>query len=974
MLKRILVPTALFFPFLLLGCDSNNNTSQSEDQIPATKTYVIFSPATGEMPVPNDLMFGPDGTLSAGDDSSNPVISGIDNLDGNSVVSPIDIQFSAPLSDTQVIDAASFILVEGNVIPNPNQNVYLLPLSYPGGDALLQASVDGEGVETPTFIDAVSYQSAVAAGDIATLTALATPTARAELLSLDGMENNTIRISPLRTLLPETKYLVIITDLEDYAGNPVYPSIAYSYIRSDDANFSEDLPLQPVQGAIQGWEQLAEGYFAFQQAVFDAAELPLPKKTVDNIVLSYSFTTGSTNAVLTSLAAPEVYFEKQLRTGYKQDAIAKLLGGSYNLSGDNSGQTSITDGAINSTINVLLSSPLLPDESPNPLYVEQIASAISAGADYATLAEDGVAAHIMQRAAAEAAISVHDSGSAAQGDKEPYIDIRTEAVGTVSALAVGASLPVSELFPVPVARAASFYRADLASDINPALAAPALIYQGQISLPVYQQPPEEMDGSNITTSTWQADERIGFTLDAGLGNDLGTTPPSEKTSARYPFPAKQADVTVPLLSVMPEPTTLSAFGISKPAEGWPVIIFQHGISAERSIILPIANALAFACIAADLSGPSGLPCFASIAIDGPLHGIEPAGSLVPGLYSVTDPDAPITPNLPSSPSAELTERHYDFTANEVLAAIPMDYSADFGSSGSLLINLSNFANNRDSRRQMTLDLLNLNASLATLDVDGDGLANDLDISKVYLIGHSLGAIDSINFSAINNQAQVQNSPFSAQPKIHAVSSIFPGGGIPRLLTNSPTFGPVILPALASASDELVQGKSGLEAYLSVFQGAMDSADPLTLASGLRDTGLLVSEIKGSPDGSIPPDTLIVNGADTIWGDSSAPLQTVLENGFVIDNFPAPLSGTEPLAAELGLVKTAEASASTAPARLITRYIEGSHRTPISAGNTAADPDSSAAVFFELVTQSATFFALNGAVAGSIVTNSEVVEP
>lgn len=972
---RISTLLALGFSLLLLGCDSNDKGNETKsEQIPATKTYVVFSPATSEMPLPNDLMFETDGTLSAGEDSTNPVISGIDDLDGNSVIAPIDIQFTAPLDDEQIIDANSFVVVEGSVIPNPNQNVYLLPLAYPGGDALLQASIDGVSVETPTFAEAISYQSAVAAQDIATLSALPAPTARAELISLDGVANNTIRIYPLRPLRPETKYLVIISQLKDHAGKPVYRSIAYDYIRSDDANFSPSIPLSQVQAAIKGWEQLAEGYFDFQQTVFNAAGLPVAEKTADDIVLSYSFTTGGTTSVLSNIAAPELFFEKSLRTTYKQQAIAKLVSGSYNLSGDNSAQETVTDGAINSTINFLLTSPTLPDESPNPLFQQQIASAIGAGGDYATLAEDGLAAYIMQRAAAEAAISVHDSGSAEQGDKEPYVDIATEAIGTVSALATGAGQSVNELFPVPSARASSFYRFDLASEINSALEAPALIFQGQISLPVYQKVPSANDGSNIVNSVWIADETIGFAIDAGLGNDLGSTPPSEKVSYRYPFPAKQSDVTVPLLAVMPEPTTLAAFGINKPEQGWPVIIYQHGISTERSIVLPMANALAFACIAPDLSGPSGLPCFVTLAIDGPLHGIEPAGSKVPGLFSVTDPDAPINANLPASPAENLIERHYDYTADAQQSPIAMDYSSDLGISGSLLVNLSNFPNNRDSRRQMTLDLLNLSASLSTMDIDGDGEANEIDVNSVYVMGHSLGAMDSLSFAAINNLPQVQGSPFSALPKTQAVSSIFPGGAIPTLLTNSPTFGPQILPALASASDQLTQDKSALETYLAVFQGTMDSADPLNLSTALENTGVLVSEVIGNSENGIPPDSHIVNAADSLWGENRGPLQTVLDSGFVIDNFPAPLTGTEPLAATIEAIKTADAAASSEPARLITRYVEGSHTTPVTAGNTAIDPNSSAAVFLELVRQTAAFFAVNGEVTGSIVSNTEIIEP
>lgn len=73
-------------------------------------------------------------------------------------------------------------------------------------------------------------------------------------------------------------------------------------------------------------------------------------------------------------------------------------------------------------------------------------------------------------------------------------------------------------------------------------------------------------------------------------------------------------------------------------------------------------------------------------------------------------------------------------------------------SGSLFINLSNFANSRDNNRQGTLDLLNLNASISQMDIDGDANNGpDLDVSRVYFVGHSLGGINGIPFVSINNE-------------------------------------------------------------------------------------------------------------------------------------------------------------------------------------------------------------------------------
>lgn len=967
--------------FVISGCSNNDNDRPEGEPVPAQKTYVIFSPATSDMPVPNDILFGQevaaDGTLSAGTDTNNPVITGIDYMDGNSVLAPIDIRFSESLDNSQIIDATSFIAIQGQTIPNPNQNVFLLPLSYPGGDALRQATVGDIAVEIPMFSDAAIFQTAAVSGDVATLSKLAVPSVRAELLSLDGGTDNVIRINPLKPLRPETKYLLVITGLDDADGNPVYPANAYNFIK-DPANNLGDLGLEPIRAAIQGWEQLANGYFSFISNVYDAAGLPIEAPTGDAIVLSMTLTTGGTDTVLKSTAAPEYFFEKTLRTSYKQDAISKLVSGTYNLNSDNSNQSSITDAAINSTIGFLLSSATLPDSSVNPLYSPDIAAAIAGGANYTTIAADASAAHIMQRAAAEAGITVHDSADETSGDKAPYVSIATEAVGTVAALAQGAQQPVNAIFPVPGPRDTRFYRRDAAGDINPALAAPALVYQGQITLPLYQAKPSEADGYNVVSSTWQADTTIGAMLDMGNGNEMGTTPPSSMVTYRYPFPQEQSKITVPLLATLPEPTTLANFGMSKPADGWPVVIFVHGITADRSTALPMADALAFACVKPDLSGVSGAPCFATVAIDHPLHGIAAAGSRVPGLSSVSDPSTPPQSNNGlTTPAADLIERHYNFTADATANPIPMDYTSEFGRSGSLFINLKHFANSRDSMRQMVMDLLNLNASLATMDVDGDGEANDLDTNRVYLVGHSLGAINGLTFLAINNSPQIQASPFSSLPIVKSASAIFPGAEITRLLINSQSLGPVILPSLAAASEDLSPGTTGLETYLSVFQGVFDSADAMNFVADLaayNNTGIVISEVIG--DGvSSPSDKVIPNGADTRWGEQNTPLSTVLESGFTIANYPAPLAGSEALIAQAGAIKSADVGAASEPVIMITRYTEGSHLTPVVAGNTDIDPLTSGAVFNEILQQTVTLFALEGVPqSGSIIVNSDVIEP
>jgi len=1024
MYKKTLLSLAVASTLTLTGCldsGSNNKNGDPDYKIsnPATDglTFAVFNPVTSELPIPNDLLFSgeTDGTMSAGTDPTNPVITAIDFMDGNSVIGAFDIKFSGSLDANQTLDARSFISVGPSVIPNPGQNVFLLPLTFPSGDGLLHDD------EVPTFTEGLEYQTAVAlvtgggagaAVGAQMLADLAEPVARAELISLDGGTNNVLRLNPLTPLESETKYLVVITNsVVDAAGTPVIGSTQYQNLRDENAT-PGSASLLPVKEAISSWEQLAAGYFGFMQTVFDQADVGATAPSADDIVFSLTFTTGGTDSVLKSVAAPATFYDKSLTTGYKQDSIQKLVADTYNVNADHTGLTDGTDIAINITINFLLTSPFLDAPTntvPNPLYDADLAAAIGAGATYSTLAADATAAFVMQKAAAEAANTVHDSGNenlygAGIGDKDSFT-IAQEAFGTAAAL--DAATPNG--LPAPSPRVTNFYQFDClgpqatcdattnpalgATALNPALPAPAFVSQGEITLPYYHYLPTATDGSNIVTSTWQADAATGAAIDAGAGNESGTTPPSPMVTHRYPFPTQQDNVTVPVLATYPNAAVVNSISAGVSTKPYPVIIYQHGITTDRTATLPMADALAFSCINATQDGPSGLPCFATIAIDQPLHGVVPEGGTVPSLISVSDPNNVPTGNI-GTPSADLGERHFNFTADATASPIPMNYTAgsELGSSGSLAINLSSLATTRDTLRQAAIDLMNLNASLGCMDIDGDDVpswdagtqtctgAPDLDTTKIYFIGHSLGGVDGIPFVATNNNSDVladgSNDTVSntALPQVIAASLLNTGGGLAKFTENSQStsFGaPVILQGLAASG--LTQGTSDFESYMKVFQGVLDSSESMTFSDPLSDTdtGILVTEIIG--DGADnPSDLTFPNGADTIWGDDNGPLQTTLDNGFVINSLPAPLTGTEPMIDQLGAVKTADIVVDGNPVIAVTRFTEGAHGNPISAGNTDAEEFSSAAVFTEMVIETATIFATGGTSVS--VVNSAIVEP
>ena len=921
------------------------------------KTWPVFDGLAQKFPVPNDILFAletaGDGTMVDGSDPTNPVTTGIGFLDGNSVSSAFDIKISGSIDAKQKLDASSFISAGGSVIPNPSQNVFLLPLEYPGQDPL--ASAEGE---IPSFAQAVNYQVAaglLAAGQTAAaiglFTELAVPIARAEIISLDGGVNNVIRINPLAPLEPKTKYLAVITNsVEDSSGDPLVGSPPYQNYSNPDEPLGNPR-LAAFRNAILNWETLAGGYFGFMQSVFDKAGVEATAPSKDDIVFSMTFTTTGVEDVLTANAAPRKFFQQSQELKARQDAITKLLNETLNLTNQpTSGDA--TDDAINARLYQLLTDPaqgfrLYNADLDGSLTAANSGSIPLTFSDVAGSGKDlnTTLAFALQTAASQAAIYVKGSTIAGQ----------TTAVegGFVNSLGV---------LEAPKSRTANFYStAEDASSINSALIAPAKVSQGEITLPYFLGiPADNVDGSVIKTSSWTANQASN--LQSPPGSSLPpVVAPSDKVTYRFPFAAKTDDTTVPVLVTYPNADVTAAVSISKPADGWPVIIYQHGITTDRSATLPMANALAFACVdTADPANwsPSGNDCFATIAIDQPLHGVVPGGSTVPGLLMIRDQDG--TPVSGASTGA--TERHFNFSANAALEPTPMSALPDGAEkSGSLFINLSNFANSRDNLRQGVLDLLNLNASIVDLDIDGDsGNGPDLDPSRVYFVGHSLGGVNGLPFVSVNNSVAGDTGTVSENlPPIQAAAMLNSGGGVTKLLENSPStsFGaPAILAGLKGASDGvLVQGSSALETYFAVLQGLIDSTDPVNFGDSLSSFNILLTEIVGDGTSNNPSDQTIPNAADAdLYGQG--PLELTLNNGFMIDSLPAPLAGTEPLIAQIGAEPTASG---TLPA--VTRFTEGSHGTPVSADNSA--------VFQEMVDQIAELFT-----SGTIsVTNTTIVE-
>ena len=320
----------------------------------------------------------------------------------------------------------------------------------------------------------------------------------------------------------------------------------------------------------------------------------------------------------------------------------------------------------------------------------------------------------------------------------------------------------------------------------------ANVYQGSITLPYYQTVVAE-DGN-------PAPALNGFWNNAG-----GKAPGASDDSGQPDYtPVSTTDVTVPVLMTVPNET--SAAG-PMPASGWPVTIFQHGITGNRTIMLAIADAMA------DVGR-------AVVAIDMPMHGL-------------TDSSNPLhANNNPRQP----TERTFDI---DVLGVDPETGAPSTGpdgeidASGSHFYNLANLANSRDNLRQAVADLFVLTANIGSAQFDDNTM---LDASNLTFVGHSLGGIVGITMLAFEDSFQ-------------AATLGMPGGGIAQLLANSESFGPIINGGLAA--NGVATGSPEYVRFLSVAQTMIDSADPVNHAATVATGNTRLHLIEVLNDATVP---------------------------------------------------------------------------------------------------------------------------
>lgn len=937
----------------LTGClDSGGQTSKNANpdyqvngSLNVKGTHPLFDPLETEFVIPSDALFFlsevDDGTMLNGTDPANPVTQGLGFMDGASVLAPIDVKISASLDSQQNLDARDFVEVDGEVVPNPDQNIFLIPVEYASGDTV-QALI----TEAPGLTPAARYREALrlqGAGNTAAADAifsdLLTEKVRVELLDIDGGQDNLIRVLPLTPLAAKTQYVLAVTnDIVDANGEPLVGSPTYQSVADPDRVLSNGA-FQPFRDAMLPARKLAADYFDFKREYPESAGFTAD---FDDVPYATAITTTAVEDVLLANAAPVTYFRSSLKIEQRQEELGKLFDGFYNLSGQSlGGGASTEEDNLNSALYATLT------DSSFRLYDEALATILSDangsgttilyGDVVADLEADRRIAHAIQVAAAQAT--------------DASIDIEAEATAMANA--------ADTLLDTPKPRDVTIFSQRDSNEINSALQfdpspvagdeVTARVYEGEITLPYYLGVPTEGDGSALKTESWVAAD---FSADE---TGTLTAAPSDRVTYRFPFAQKNADTTVPIIVGAPAASVATGRG------ALPVIIYQHAATTDRSAILPLATAAGLTC-AADAAAD----CFVTIGIDQPLHGIFSTG-IVGNVFPITGDDP-----SQAGASAEASERHFGFAADADLNAVTADQVAEPGS-GDLFLNFTNYANTRDNMRQGAIDLLNINASLANIEAAINacsGCANGvtLDTSQVYFVTHSLSGMGGAAVPHVTNVAGADNANL-----VPVTSSVFfnTGGQFTRVAENSKTIAVEkgLLSALDEASDGiLAQGRIELDLYFNIFQGLLDSADPTAFAPLYKGQSVLVTEIAGDPtDPEKPTDGTIPNAADE--EGALPPLSTTIaETGFEIDGENMPLAGTDPMAAAMAAAAIQEnAINNTLP--VITRYTEGAHGNPISAGTKESEAFSSAAVFDEMVAQLLELFS-----AGTVsVTNGCVVQ-
>ena len=495
----------------------------------------------------------------------------------------------------------------------------------------------------------------------------------------------------------------------------------------------------------------------------------------------------------------------------------------------------------------------------------------------------------------------------------------------------------------------------------------AIVYPGTIQLPSFIATPEGNDIWGNHPATDPVVLSAKWSCESGSCNRDEARGLTSGGGAQVPQLASWN--TVPVVLAVPDP---DASGVpARPADGYPLVIFQHAIQQDRTNALAIASELA-------MNG------FAVIAIDMPLHGLVrhqlPADDSRLALHAANLNDQLYNSAL--SAARDIiplkTERTYylDLTG-------PEDDTADgvIDASGAHFLNPSQPLTQRDILRQGALDLVTLTHYLRSGQMSQCGMADAL-LGEAGLLKtcnasrFQITLFEHVNFDQIHflghSVGNIVAAPFLAQdPDIRSVAMLTPTGGIMETLANSDTIGPQLAAGLAESG--VVPGTEDYFRFFAVVQAAIDSVDPINHAQAianpedangeLRGRPVYLSQVVGNKDAEPSP-------SDLVLPPSVGP--------------QAPLAGSTPLADAMGLAFVSTTNTAAGQVTPATRadgttpdYLQiavpfrfGAHSSPLLPDTLVDDPSShepgatialpnGEAVHFEMQMQAGDFLANPG---------------
>jgi hypothetical protein len=358
--------------------------------------------------------------------------------------------------------------------------------------------------------------------------------------------------------------------------------------------------------------------------------------------------------------------------------------------------------------------------------------------------------------------------------------MQTQSIGNVLDTIAASATP----------RPATLVAAGTTAQLGLGLPGIASIYTGFMEVPYYGDP------ANPLTSFWVNNQQA---------------PPNEQN----PTPvARVPNKRIPVLATLPN----AGSGRTKPSSGWPVVIFQHGITLDRTVMFAMADSFA----------SQG---FAVVAIDLPLHGIR---STTNPLYQ--GPNSPFGNN----------ERHFNLDNVGATGVFTPDGQID---NGWQILNVGNPLNARDHIRQAVSDTIHLTRTLPTLAFPDPDAGTDIDGNRIHFVGISLGSIISGVFLGLDTD-------------IATATLSSPAGPWTSILTDPQAidFGAPIRAALSAQG--LPPGTVGFDNFVRDLQTVIDPVDPVNYAGpAAANHPLHVIEVLG--DTAVPnaPNDYIAQ----LWG-------------------------------------------------------------------------------------------------------------